>query len=142
MALTDYQIEALAYPEAPDDASFPTGMGDDATDVPVGTTGFSRYVLSQGPDGAYRSLLEGPRGRQVRCQDEELPCSYEDLKALYESGDPIPAVLELSPDELEVLVGQLDTLNAMLVGLEGPDGVCAAGYTHVGSHQTPNMGCT
>ena len=139
-SLPDYEIEALAYPDAPDDASFPTGMGDDATDVPIGTYGFSRYVWAQGADGAYRSLVEGPRGPQVRCQDEELPCSYEDLKALYESGDPIPAALELSPDELEVLVGQLDALNAMLVGLGGPDGVCAAGYTHVGSHQTPNMG--
>ena len=132
----DYTEEALAFADAASDASFPDGV---APDTAVGTYGHSRYVWTQGPDGIYPTLIEGPRGQQVRCEDEDLPCSYQDLKALHESGDPIPKALAMSRAELGELVGQLDTLNAKLAAFDGPDGVCADGYERQ-STQNPNMG--
>ena len=134
--VTDYTEEALAFADAANDASFPDGVAPDSA---IGTYGRSRYVWTQGPDGIYRTLIEGPRGQQVRCEDEDLPCSYSELKALAESGDPIPEELALSQAELEELVSQLDQLNAKLTSLGGPDGVCAAGYRRTTS-QVPNMG--
>jgi plastocyanin len=85
------------------------------------------------------TLIEGPRGKQVRCQDEGLPCSYLDLKQLHENGNPIPKGLGMSKAELGRLVGQLDQTNAAIEGLGDVDGACAAGY-HVSSTQNPNMG--
>lgn len=134
--LPDYSAEAMAFEEAPDDASFPDAVDPDYA---VGTYGFSRYVWTTGPDGIYPTLIEGPRGEQVRCQDEDLPCSYQDLKALQESGASIPDELAMTDDELDELVGQLDSLNAKISTYRGPDDVCADGYRR-SSTQTPNMG--
>ncbi len=131
----DHSADAAAISEADTDAALP----DVEPDGPVGTYGFSRYVWTEADGNVLPTLIEGPRGEQVRCQDEDLPCSYLDLKELLDSGDPIPSELSMSEAELEELVGQLDLLNAKLATYESPDDVCADGYT-TASTQNPNMG--
>ena len=85
------------------------------------------------------TLVEGPVGDQVRCQDPDLPCSYLELKELHESGGSIPEELELHPDELGALVAELDELNAFMEEHRDVDDACRAG--HVSDRiQTPNMG--
>jgi plastocyanin len=132
----DRTAEAAQFVDAPSDSVFPEGV---APDVPVGSYGFSRYVWTQGSSGVLPTLVEGPRGDQVRCQDEDLPCSYTELRALAATGDPVPSELEMTGGELADLVEQLDTLSATLDGFESVDDVCAGGYGR-SSSQNPNMG--
>lgn len=131
----DHSAEAAAIVEASTDAALP----DVTPDAPVGTYGFSRYVFTEAGGSVLPTLIEGPRGQQVRCQDEDLPCSYLDLKELLESGGSIPSELSMSEAELDQLVGELDLLNAKLATYESPDDVCADGYI-TSSTQNPNMG--
>ena len=132
----DLAQEALLFEDAPNDASFP----DEVTpDSPIGSYGFSRYVWTQVNGRVSLTLIEGPRGQQFRCQSEDLPCSYLDLKELHESGDAIPPELGMTAEELETLVGQLDSLNAKLASYTHPDQLCADGYRR-SSSQNPNMG--
>jgi plastocyanin len=104
-----------------------------------GAYGFSHYVYADVEGQIITTLVEGPRGRQVRCQKEGLPCSYLDLKALYESGGAIPPQLEISREELGTLVSQLDQLATTLARYTSIDQACAEGYFAV-SEQNPNMG--
>ena len=128
--------DPAAFPDAASDASLPEGVSPDS---PVGAYGYSRYVWTQTSDGVVATLIEGPRGLQFRCQDEALPCSYLDLKALLDSGEEIPPELGMTAEELETLVGQLDTLSAKLASYTHPDQICAEGYSR-SSSQNPNMG--
>ena len=121
--------------EVDTDAAWPDG----SPALPTGAVGFSRYVYADIGGDILPFLLEGPAGEQVRCQDVELPCSYLELKDLAASGDPIPAELAMSPEELDRLVAQLDELSAALVALESIDDACAAGYEPY-TTQWPNMG--
>ncbi len=132
----DYAQEALLFEDAPNDASFPEGVTPDS---PIGSYGFSRYVWTLINGRLSPTLIEGPRGLQFRCQSEDLPCSYLDLKELQESGDAIPPELGMTAEELETLVGQLDSLNAKLASYTHPDQVCADGYRR-SSSQNLNMG--
>lgn len=108
-------------------------------DDPVGVFGFSRYYYHDVDGEIVPLLLEGPSGKQVRCQDDELPCSYLELKELYESGAEIPKELELSREELATLVQQLDTLSATLARFKSLHDACAAGY-RPNTGQAHNMG--
>ena len=128
--------DAADFPEATNDASLPEGVSPAS---PVGSYGYSRYVWTQTSNGLVPTLIEGPLGQQFRCQDEVLPCSYTELKALLESGDDIPPELGMTSEELATLVGQLDTLNAKLASYTHPDQLCGDGYTR-SSSQNPNMG--
>ncbi len=85
------------------------------------------------------TLVEGPLGDQIRCQDPDLPCSYLELKELHEDGGEIPEELALSPDELADLVAELDELNAFMEEHRDVDAACAAGFIS-DRIQTPNMG--
>ncbi|MDZ7732002.1 MAG: plastocyanin/azurin family copper-binding protein [Acidimicrobiia bacterium] len=127
--------EADAVPEADTDAAVPADL---ATEV-GGAPGFTRYVFRSYEGEVIPSLVEGPQGEQARCHDPELPCSYLDLKELAESGDDIPEGLELTPDELDELVAQLDTLNAKVDEYRDVNKACADGYSSDRT-QTPNMG--
>ncbi|MCB0995658.1 MAG: hypothetical protein KDB21_11240 [Acidimicrobiales bacterium] len=129
-------VDLASLPAAADDASFPEGVNPD---YPVGAYGFTRYVWTSGSAGVLPTLVEGPRGQQYRCQDLDLPCSYNELKALHESGDPIPPELGMTDAELAELVDQLDTVRATVESMASPDDVCAAGYSR-SSSQNPNMG--
>ena len=126
---------AGALPE-PEFDSYPPPI---LPEEPGGAFGYSRYVFSDLDGRVVTTLVEGPRGAQVRCQREDLPCSYLDLKALHESGAPVPEALGMSRAELGELVGQLDALATTLARYESVDDACAEGY-RVSSEQNPNMG--
>jgi plastocyanin len=107
---------------------------------PIGSYGFSRYVYREVDGHIVPLLVEGPAGEQVRCQDEDLPCSHLELKELYESGAEIPERLEITRETLGQLVGQLDALAATLARYKSIHQACATGYDKIGSTQNPNMG--
>lgn len=133
--LDEYLSEADAVPAATSDAGVPAGLATE----PGGAPGFTRYVFRAYEDQIIPSLVEGPQGEQWRCQDPDLPCSYLELKELYESGAAIPDELNMSEDELGALVGQLDTLNGKINEYRDVNKACADGYVSDRT-QTPNMG--
>ena len=133
--LNAYVAEAAAFEQTATDWLLPEDLEPSAGGAP----GFTRYVFRQTSAGVVPTLVEGPLGAQVRCQDPNLPCSYGDLKDLLRSGDPIPGDLNLTPTELAELVSELDALNGFLVAHADVDTACAEGYVS-DRIQTPNMG--
>lgn len=132
----DYAADAAAW----DGAETDWGVPDAVPDVPTGSQGYSRYVYSFNDDGVVVPILvEGPRGQQTRCQEPDLPCSFQDLVDLDESGDEIPDELGLTPEELSDLVDQLTTTSETVLRIDTLDKACAAGYERV-SQQNSNMG--
>ena len=130
-----YIEQAAAFDQVAADAQFPDGL----TFAAGGAPGYSRYVFRESSAGVVPTLVEGPLDGTVRCQDIALPCSYLELRDLAASGDPIPAALEMTPDELTTLVGQLDELSAFAVAHRDIDVACAEGFVS-DRIQTPNMG--
>ena len=108
-------------------------------DRPMGQVGYTRYVFSQSGDQVIPALIEGPRAEQTRCQKVELPCSFEELKDLRDSGIKPPDELNMSVAELDVLIRELSEVRATLVRFADVNDACAAGYRPDGT-QTPNMG--
>lgn len=133
--VADYSQELAELEEAPDDASFPPSTPEDAT----GVYGYSRYVWTEASNGVVPLLVEGPRGKQFRCQEEDLPCSFQDLRELAASDEEPPAELGMDGTEADELVDQLETLNEFISGFETMDDACAAGYVPE-TEQNPNMG--
>ena len=99
----------------------------------------TRYMFETVDGNVVPAMVEGPRGKQVRCQSANLPCSYLGLKKLYASGAPIPKELEMTRQELGKLVSQLDTVSDALLRYKNLDQACADGYRKT-SAQAPNMG--
>jgi len=99
----------------------------------------TRYMFDVVDGNVVPAMVEGPRGKQVRCQTADLPCSYLALKKLYESGAPIPQELEMTRQDLAKLVSQLDELSNALTRYKNLDQACADGYMKT-SAQAPNMG--
>jgi hypothetical protein len=130
-----YVAPAAAFDQAASDALIPEGLDPQAGGAP----GYTRYVFHETSAGVVPTLLEGPLGTQVRCQDPSLPCSYQELKQLHESGDPIPLALGLTPTELASLVAELDELAAFADAHRNVDSACRDGYIS-DRIQTPNMG--
>jgi len=130
-----YVAEAAAFDQVGADAQFPAGLKFSAGGAP----GYTRYVFRENSSGVVPTLVEGPLTGTVRCQDEALPCSYLELKALAESGAPIPPALEMTPAELTELVDQLDTLSAFAEAHRDVNSACAEGFVS-DQIQTPNMG--
>lgn len=123
-----------------DDAITDAGLPSATPSEPTGALGFDRYVWVAGDDGGVVPVVvEGPRAGAIRCQDPADTCSYLELKALHESGDPIPDHLSMTADDLATLVGQLDQTAATVDALSDIDDACAAGYVPV-SAANPNMG--
>jgi plastocyanin len=108
-------------------------------DRPMGRVGYTRYVFTQSGDQIIPALVEGPKGSQTRCQVVELPCSFQDLKDLFDSGEPIPAELNMTAAELGSLVEQLGQVQDTLQRFADVNDACAAGYSPDRT-QTPNMG--
>jgi len=131
----DRAAELDAVVDAVDDSSFP----EVTPQAPTGIYGFSRYVWTDSSSGVVPFLVEGPQGKQQRCQDPDLPCSYQDLRALAATDDDPPPELGMTRAELEELVGQLDELNGFLSTFSTMDDACAAGYAPE-TEQNPNMG--
>ena len=51
-------------------------LPDDLDPQAGGAPGYTRYVFRETSAGVVPTLVEGPIGDQVRCQDPDLPCSY------------------------------------------------------------------
>jgi plastocyanin len=133
--LQAYVAQAAGFKQA--DAAW--RLPDDLDPQAGGAPGYTRYVFRETSDGVVLTQVEGPIGDQVRCQDTELPCSYLELKALHESGDPIPEELAITPGELGALVAELDELNAYMERHRDINTTCAEGFISDRT-QTPNMG--
>ena len=127
-------VAPIAFAETDDSAPLAEPPSEE-----VGRYGFDRFVYWEIEGVVTPVLVEGPPGEQVRCQSEELPCSYLDLERLLDSGAAIPSELKLTTSELETLVAQLDALRDKLLGYENLDQMCQEGYW-LASEQTPNMG--
>ncbi len=133
--VNEYVAQAAAFDQAGADAQFPQGL----TFAAGGAPGYSRYVFREHSGGVVPTLVEGPIDGTVRCQEEVLPCSYLELKELAASGDPIPAELEMTAEELTMLVAQLDELNAFAEAHRDVNSACAEGFVS-DQIQTANMG--
>jgi hypothetical protein len=123
------------FPEAESDSALPPVTPESG----VGAYGFSRYVYQQQGEDVVAALVEGPRGRQVRCQAEELDCSYQELKDVLDSGEEIPEYLGMDRETLGELVGQLERVEAAVAQYETIGDACAAGMRGT-SRQNANMG--
>jgi hypothetical protein len=137
--VNEYIADAAAFEQAGADIQFPQGL----TFAAGGAPGYSRYVFRENSAGVVPTLVEGPIDDAVRCQDEALPCSYLELKALDDavrsSAATVPPELRMTPDELTELVGQLDALNAFAEAHRDVNTTCAEGFVS-DRIQTPNMG--
>jgi hypothetical protein len=96
--VNDYLAAAAAFELAGADILFPQGLPVAAGGAP----GYSRYVFRENSAGVVPTLVEGPIDDAVRCQDEALPCSYLELKALDDavrsSAATVPPELRMTPD--------------------------------------------
>ena len=104
-----------------------------------GAPGYTRYVFRETSAGVMPSLIEGPLGKQTRCDKPELPCSYLDLVELQASGAPIPDALNMTSEELDTLVEQLNQTAAFAAAHTDVNTACAEGFIS-DQIQTPNMG--
>jgi plastocyanin len=133
--LPDYAAEAALLVVAATDRELPPV----APEEPIGAYGYSRYVFSQSGDAVVPSLIEGPLGYQTRCQEEAQDCSYQELKALYDSGDDVPSYLGMDRETLGELVDQLDRVNVAISAYADIGDACAAGFSK-STNQVANMG--
>jgi len=134
-ALDDYEALAATLEQPTSDSALPPN----SPESPIGAYGYSRYVYTQANGEIVPSLIEGPLGYQVRCQEEAKDCSYQELKALYESDDVVPDYLGMDRDTLGELVTQLDAVNEAIHQYEDLDDACAAGLWK-STNQIANMG--
>lgn len=133
--VNEYIAQAAAFDQAGADVQFPAGLTFQAGGAP----GYSRYVFREHSEGVVPTLVEGPLVGTVRCQDEALPCSFRELRALHKSGEAIPPEMEMSADELAELVAQLTALNQFAEAHRDVDAACASGLVS-DRIQTANMG--
>ncbi len=131
----EYEAAAAELPKAEYDRDLPPQPPDE----PIGAYGYSRYVFTRSGDDVIPSLVEGPLGYQVRCQQEAQDCSYRELKALWESGETPPAYLGMDRATLGELVDQLDRVNAAISQYVDIGDACAAGFRK-STNQVANMG--
>ena len=101
---------------------------------PGGASGFSHFVFERVGDDIITSLVEGPRGPQVR-----TPLSYVRLQQLLDSGEAPPAESRLTREQLATLVGQLDALREATDKYRDIDVALADGYRQT-TGEVPNMG--
>ena len=135
VVLPDYAAQVADLPSPANDRSLPDVSPDDQ----LGAYGFSRYVYQRQGDEIVATLIEGPLGHQVRCQQLVQECSYVELQAIYDAGGEIPDYLEMDRNTLGELLGQLARVEAAVLQYETLDDACAAGLT-ISTSQTSNMG--
>ena len=135
VSLPDYSVEVADLPSALNDRSLP----DISPIDPVGAYGFSRYVYQRQGNTIVPTLIEGPLGGQVRCQQLDRQCSYLELQAIYNTGREVPNYLEMDRKTLGELLDQLARVEAAVLQYETLDDACAAGL-NISSAQTANMG--
>ncbi len=122
VVLPDYAAQVADLPSPPNDRSLP----DVSPEVPLGAYGFSRYVYQRQGDNIVATLIEGPVGHQVRCQQLAQECSYVELQAIYAAGSEIPDYLEMDHDTLGELLDQLARVETAVLQYETLDDACAA----------------
>ncbi len=130
-----YQAEAAEF----DQAAFDRSVPDEPPETATGVFGYSRYVFLDTGSEIVPTLVEGPRGRQIRCQDVERDCSRNELQALFDSGDELPDYLAMSRDELRDLLDELGETEDAVNRHPTLEAACAAGF-QIQSSQNPNMG--
>jgi plastocyanin len=135
VVLPDYAAQVADLPRPANDRSLPDVSPNDQ----LGAYGFSRYVYQRQGDQIVATLIEGPLGHQVRCQQLAQECSYVELQAIYNGGGDIPDYLEMDRNTLGELLGQLARVEAAVLQYETLDDACAAGLT-ISTSQTSNMG--
>jgi hypothetical protein len=135
VAVEEARSETGGSPAPATDAAPPA----DVPAAPGGAIGYSPYVFEDDGTKVVTSLVEGPRGEQVRCQDPDLPCSHLDIKELAESADPVPEELGMSRSELEELADQLGQVESVIENYRDVNKACADGYFRA-TDQVPNMG--
>lgn len=135
VSLPDYSAEVADLPSALNDRSLP----DISPIDPVGAYGFSRYVYQRQGNTIVPTLIEGPLGVQVRCQQLDRQCSYLELQAIYNTGREIPNYLEMDRETLGELLDQLARVEAAVLQYKTLDDACAAGL-NISSAQSANMG--
>ncbi len=135
VVLPDYAAQVANLPSAPDDRSLP----DVSPNEPIGAYGFSRYVYQRQGDDIVATLIEGPMGHQVRCQQFAQDCSYLELQTIYDGAGEIPEYLEMDRKTLGELLDQLARVEAAVLKYETLDDACSAGLS-ISSAQTANMG--
>ena len=118
------------FDDGPSDAAPPREMPEH----PGGAYGFTHFVFQKMGDKVLTTLVEGPRGAQVR-----VPYSLPALQVVLSSNAPIPADLQMSRDELKRLVQQLETLRAATDRYRDVKAAVADGYVKV-TDEVPNMG--
>ena len=123
---SDREAVALALTDAAPPDLVPEQAG--------GAVGFTHFVFEQVGDRVVTSLVEGPRGPQVR-----VPISFSELKKILESGLPVPPELEMNRDDLATLVEQLDTVRKSAERYRDVRVALADGFIQVGG-VVPNMG--
>ena len=101
---------------------------------PGGAFGFTHFVFEQVGDQVVTSLVEGPRGPQVR-----VPISLPGLKEALGSTDPIPEDLQMNRAELALLVDQLESVRVATEKYRDKNIALADGYVQIGG-VVPNMG--
>ena len=111
------------------DASVP----DEPPDLPGGAYGYSHYVFEKLGDQVATTLVEGPRDGQVR-----IPVSYSQLREVRDSGGATEH-LEMSREELDTLVDQLDTIRASTEKYRDVRVAEAEGFIRT-TDEVPNMG--
>jgi hypothetical protein len=100
----------------------------------AGATGFSHFVFESLDGEVITSLVEGPRGEQVR-----VPLSYQALTAMLASGDDPPAELQMTRQQLSRLVAQLDAVRQGAEKYRDINAAIADGYVQT-TGVVPNMG--
>ena len=125
----------LSMPE-PQDAMAPTldaAPPPVVPDTPAGASGFSHYVFEDVGGEVITTLVEGPAARQVRSA-----LSYQRLKEIHANGEPLDG-LEMSAQELEELVNQLDTVRRATEKYQDIQLALDEGFIQ-STEEVPNMG--
>jgi plastocyanin len=131
----DYFEDAQQFAGAPDDRSLP----QEIPEAPAGAYGYSRYVFQQEQGEIVPTLIEGPQGRQVRCQALDQDCSRAEMQALFDSGEEIPEYLGMDRETLGELLDQLAITEAAVNEFNTIEEACESGMRS-SSSQNPNMG--
>ena len=126
----------LSVPQQMEQPSEPTFDASPPIAIPEGAAGafgFSHYVFEDVGGEVITTLVEGPVGEQVR-----TPVSYQQLKAIHQNEGPLDE-LRMSYDQLEELVGQLDTVREATTKYTDIQVALKEGYIQT-TEDVPNMG--
>ena len=139
-ACSDGAPSVAVVQPVPEEAAEPLGAGDAAPlpsspdGRPSGSYGFSHYFFEKLGGEVVNTLVEGPKGEQVRSK-----LSYLDLKRLYDSGVEPPPELRMSRQELGNLVSQLDVVREVTSKYQDMRLAISEGFLMT-TDDVPNMG--